>query len=365
MISLLRKVGIAGSGPAMQQVASVIAQVAATDLSVLVTGESGTGKELVARAIHENSRRAEGPLITVNCGAIPEGIFESEVFGHEKGAFTGADRQRKGMFELANGGTIFLDEIGEMPLFSQVKILRVLETGEFMRVGGQVPLNVNVRVVAATNRDLATEVQQGSFRQDLYFRLKAINIVLPPLRDRPEDIPDIVRHVITHFCQSNRMAEPQLRPEALERLQGHYWQGNVRELKNFVESLLIFSGGGAIDARLVDERLAQDGSSALLPVLRPMESQSEGSAMTPELLRQMFYFIQHELAEIKTLLSEQQEAQRLSRQELDLTQMTVEELERDHIREVLADHGGNRNLAARSLGISERTLYRKIRRYGL
>ncbi|MCA9785048.1 MAG: sigma-54-dependent Fis family transcriptional regulator, partial [Candidatus Cloacimonetes bacterium] len=225
-----------------------------------------------------------------------------------------ADRQRKGMFELANGGTIFLDEIGEMPLFSQVKILRVLETGEFMRVGGQVPLNVNVRVVAATNRDLATEVQQGSFRQDLYFRLKAINIVLPPLRDRPEDIPDIVRHVITHFCQSNRMAEPQLRPEALERLQGHYWQGNVRELKNFVESLLIFSGGGAIDARLVDERLAQDGSSALLPVLRPMESQSEGSAMTPELLRQMFYFIQHELAEIKTLLSEQQEAQRLSRQ---------------------------------------------------
>jgi transcriptional regulator with PAS, ATPase and Fis domain len=212
VIALLRKVGIAGSGPAMQEVASVVAQVAATDLSVLVTGESGTGKELMARAIHENSRRAGGPLITVNCGAIPEGLFESEVFGHEKGAFTGADRQRKGMFELADGGTIFLDEIGEMPLFSQVKILRVLETGEFMRVGGQIPLRVNVRVVAATNRELAREVQQGSFRQDLYFRLKAINIVLPPLRDRPEDIPEIVQAVITRFCQANGMPVPAVTP---------------------------------------------------------------------------------------------------------------------------------------------------------
>ena len=364
MIQLLRKVGIAGSGPAMQQVASVVSQVAATDLSVLITGESGTGKELVARAIHENSRRAGGPLITVNCGAIPEGIFESEVFGHEKGAFTGADRQRKGMFELADGGTIFLDEIGEMPLFSQVKILRVLETGEFMRVGGQQPLNVNVRVVAATNRELAREVQQGHFRQDLYFRLKAINIVLPPLRDRPEDIPEIVKAVITRFCQSSGLAEPVIRTEAMERLVSHYWQGNVRELKNFVESLLIFAGGGAIEGALVQDRLSREGSSALLPVLRPADT-GEAPAMTPELLGHMFFFIQKELAEIKAMLNEQEDQRRQTRQELDLTQMTVDELERDHIREVLIEHAGNRSRAARSLGISERTLYRKIRRHGL
>ncbi len=362
MIPVLAKAGIAGSGPAMQQVATVVNQVAPTDLSVLITGESGTGKELVARAIHEHSRRAEGPLVTVNCGAIPEGIFESEIFGHERGAFTGAERQRKGMFELAHGGTIFLDEIGEMPLFTQVKILRVLETGEFMRVGGQSPIRVDVRIVAATNRDLTREVADGRFRQDLYFRLKAVNILLPPLRERPEDVPELVRHFAESFCRVNRLPEPRFTPEALDSLSGHYWQGNIRELKNLVESLLILSDEVVVDKDRVQERLRQEGSSSNLPMLSPEPAQPE---IGPELLRQMFFFLQRELAEIKELVREQAEHSRQVHEQVDLSSMTVDELERDHIREVLAEHGGNRARAAHSLGISERTLYRKIRKYGL
>ncbi|MDP2359592.1 MAG: sigma-54 dependent transcriptional regulator [bacterium] len=363
MLEGLASVGMAGSGPAMQQVAALIRQVAPTELSVLVTGESGTGKELVARAIHENSRRAAGPLITVNCGAIPEGIFESEIFGHEKGSFTGADRQRKGMFELADGGTIFLDEIGEMPLFTQVKILRVLETGEFMRVGGQAVIRVNVRVVAATNRDLARESTRGRFRQDLFFRLKAITVQLPPLRERREDIPELARHFADRFCRANGLPTAEFSEEAMDLLSGHYWQGNVRELKNLVESLVILAGGRTIAAGLLRSRLLEEGSSPHLPVLRPVEE--ERPQISLELLQQMFFYLQRELAEIKALQREQLEQQRQVGEQFNLAAMSVDELERDHIREVLAEHGGNRLRAAHSLGISERTLYRKIRKHGL
>ena len=362
MLPVLASAGMAGSGPAMEQVAALIAQVAPTDLSVLITGESGTGKELVARAIHENSRRAGKPLVTVNCGAIPEGIFESEIFGHEKGSFTGADRQRKGMFELADGGTIFLDEIGEMPLFTQVKILRVLETGEFMRVGGQSTIKVDARVVAATNRDLAEEVAEGRFRQDLYFRLKAVNLLLPPLRERREDVPELAQVFAERFAEANRLPAPRFEPGAVQRLAGHWWQGNVRELKNLVESLVILSGDGRIGEELVAARLDGAGASRRLPALRPADEKPEVSL---ELLQQMFFYLQRELADIKGLLQEQAERQRQVSEEWDLASMTVDELERDHIREALADHGGNRSRAARSLGISERTLYRKIRKHGL
>jgi DNA-binding NtrC family response regulator len=362
MIPVLARAGIAGSGPAMEQVATLIGQVAATDLSVLVTGESGTGKELVARAIHENSQRATKDMITVNCGAIPEGIFESEIFGHERGSFTGAERQRKGMFELADNSTIFLDEIGEMPLFTQVKILRVLETGEFMRVGGQSPIKVNVRVVAATNRDLAVEVHEGRFRQDLYFRLKAVNVLIPPLRDRPEDIPELVSLLIKRFCEKNTLPISELTPEAMELLKGHYWQGNVRELKNFIESLLIISGSRILELNVVQERLQQQGSSPNLPVLSTQTQQPEFSL---EMLQQMFYYLQRELAEIKDMNRKLLDQQQQVHEQADLASMTVDELEHDHIREVLIEFGGNRGRAAASLGISERTLYRKIRKYGL
>jgi DNA-binding NtrC family response regulator len=364
MLPVLASVGMAGSGPAMQQVAALIAQVAPTELSVLITGESGTGKELVARAIHANSRRNAGALVTVNCGAIPEGIFESEIFGHERGAFTGADRQRKGMFELADGGTIFLDEIGEMPLFTQVKILRVLESGEFMRVGGQSTIRVDTRIVAATNRDLGAEVEAGRFRQDLYFRLKAVNLLLPPLRERREDIPELVESFALAFAEANRLPRPRFEDAALERLSAHWWRGNVRELKNFVESLVIFGGGGAVGDEQVRARLEQEGAGAgpRLPALRPLEERPE---IGVELLQQMFFYLQRELAEIKGLLHEQVEQQRQVAQNYDLASMSVDELERDHIREVLAEHGGNRARAARSLGISERTLYRRLRKHGL
>jgi len=363
MLEGLASVGMAGMGPAMEQVAALIRQVAPTDLSVLITGESGTGKELVARAIHSNSRRAGGPLITVNCGAIPEGIFESEIFGHEKGAFTGADRQRKGMFELADGGTIFLDEIGEMPLFTQVKILRVLETGEFMRVGGQSTIRVNVRVVAATNRDLAQESARGRFRQDLYFRLKAVAVHLPPLRERREDIPELAWTFATRFCQANGLPPAHFDQEALDLLSGHYWQGNVRELKNLVESLVIMAGGGPVDGRLLRSRLMAEGSSAHLPALRPAEE--ERPPLSLEMLQTMFYYLQRELGDIKSLLQQQIEQQRQVGDHYHLADMSVDELERDHIREVLAEHGGNRQRAARNLGMSERTLYRKIRKHEL
>ncbi len=363
MLEGLESVGMAGSGPAMLQVAALIRQVAPTDLSVLIMGESGTGKELVARAIHENSRRAAGPLITVNCGAIPEGIFESEIFGHERGSFTGAERQRKGMFELADGGTIFMDEIGEMPLFTQVKILRVLETGEFMRVGGQASVKVNVRVVAATNRDLALESTRGRFRQDLFFRLKAVAVLLPPLRERREDIPELARYFVARFCEANRLRRAEFEPAALDLLSAHYWQGNVRELKNLVESLVILAGGGPISAGLLRERLLEEGTSRHLPALRPPEE--DRPQLSLEMLQQMFFFLQRELAEIKTLVREQIEAQRQVGEQINLAALSVAELERDHIREVLADHGGNRARAAHSLGISERTLYRKIRRHQL
>ena len=362
MIPLLAQAGIAGNSPAMEQIATLIGQVADTDLSVLITGESGSGKELIARAIHDNSRRRKHRLVTVNCGAIPEGIFESEVFGHERGAFTGAERLRKGMFELADGGTIFLDEIGEMPLMTQVKILRVLETGEFMRVGGQTPLQVDVRVVAATNRDLAREVSRGQFRQDLYFRLKAISVQLPPLRERREDIPELVEYFARRFAESNDRGHVHFTPAAMEVLKDHYWQGNVRELKNFVESLLILSRGD-VDEQQVRGRLDLEGSSANLPALS--QAPVDEPELNLDLLRQMFFYLQHELSEIRQLLTEMHEEQRQVQQPLDLSSLTVDELEKEHIQEVLLEHGGNRARAAHALGLSERTLYRKIRKYGL
>ncbi|MDZ7358443.1 MAG: sigma-54 dependent transcriptional regulator, partial [candidate division KSB1 bacterium] len=235
----------------MRQIFETLQQVAPVDISVLIIGESGTGKELIARAIHQRSRRAAKPLIIVNCGAIPEGIMESELFGHERGAFTGAVSQRKGFFEMADGGTIFLDEIGEMPLNAQVKILRVLEGKEFTRVGSAEPKKVDVRIIAATNRELDQEVQNGSFRQDLYFRLHAVTIFVPPLRARKEDIPLLAKTFSDHFCAQNRIEFRGFDDSGLEALMEYHWPGNVRELKNVIESMIILEKGGKIDRAAV------------------------------------------------------------------------------------------------------------------
>ena len=321
MLEGLESVGMAGDGPAMQQVAALIRQVAPTDLSVLILGESGTGKELVARAIHENSRRAGGPLITVNCGAIPEGIFESEIFGHERGSFTGAERQRKGMFELADGGTIFLDEIGEMPLFTQVKILRVLETGEFMRVGGQTTVRVNVRVVAATNRDLAREAARGRFRQDLFFRLKAVAVQLPPLRERREDIPLLIDRFVARMNRLRDRAVAGIDQEALALLMGHSYPGNIRELENIIEHAFVLCGNDTIGIRHLPAGIV------ILPRGHVDQPVLAGGA-----------------ANLESAVSSTE------------TRVILEALERN---------GYNRRATAEELGMHTTTLFRRLRRLGL
>jgi formate hydrogenlyase transcriptional activator len=236
-----------GDSPALRRVREQIAQVAPTDSTVLVQGETGTGKELVARALHEQSARRERPLIKLNCAALPRELVESELFGHEKGAFTGAVQQRRGRFELADGGTLFLDEVGELSLEAQAKLLRVLQEREFERVGGSRSLRVDVRVVAATNRDLQGEVAAARFRADLYFRLAVFPIVIPPLRDRRDDIPRLLEHFVARTARRLGRAVDGVSPAFLERARDHDWPGNVRELENLVERALIMWRGGALD----------------------------------------------------------------------------------------------------------------------
>ena len=232
---LQKQSGIIGTSDGIRQVLDMIGQVAPVNISVLITGESGTGKELVAKAIHQSSKRNNDPLVVVNCGAIPEGIIESELFGHKKGSFTGAGEDRKGYFEEANKGTIFLDEIGETPLETQVKLLRVLESGEFMRVGEAKMRKTDVRIIAATNKDLRDLVKKGGFRQDLYFRLKTVTVHVPALRNRVEDIGPFVERFALEFTRSNDILYRGFMPDAVRVLKQYEWPGNVRELKNFVE----------------------------------------------------------------------------------------------------------------------------------
>jgi two-component system nitrogen regulation response regulator NtrX len=242
-----------GQSPAMERVYTLIDKAARTASKVLITGESGTGKELTARAIHLNSARAEGPFVTVNCAAVPESLIESELFGHEKGAFTDAKRARAGKFEQADGGTLFLDEVGDMSLMAQAKVLRVLQEGRVQRIGGQAPRDVAVRVVAATNKDLKAEIEAGTFRDDLYYRLNVIQIELPPLRARREDIPALARHFATQVSSQQGRAERSLTAGAIVELMSRPWPGNVRELRNVIERLVALSDGPEIDALAVQQ----------------------------------------------------------------------------------------------------------------
>ena len=253
-----QKAGIIGESEGINQVLEMVAQVANVDISVLINGESGTGKELVSKALHLGSKRASSDLVIVNCGAIPEGIIESELFGHKKGAYTDASDSRKGYFETANKGTIFLDEIGDMPLETQVKVLRVLESGEFMRVGDSVTKKTDVRVLAATNKDLGKLVKEGKFRQDLYYRLKTVTVNIPPLRKRKNDIRLLVDRFALQFSRSNNIKYKGFTPESIKEMHKHHWPGNVRELRNFVESILILQKGERITAEMVSNQLAGD-----------------------------------------------------------------------------------------------------------
>ena len=372
--SLKDERSILGISPAIQKIVEVIEQVAPTDLTVLITGESGVGKEVVAKAIHQASRRSAKPLITVNSGAIPEGIIESELFGHEKGSFTGASDQRRGYFELADGGTIFLDEIGELTLSAQVKFLRVLESGEFQRVGSSTMRRVDVRVIAATNKDLELEVRHGHFRGDLFFRVRSVNIHIPPLRERPEDIDVLFRAFVEEFSRKNGITFRGISDEAMTVLRTYRWPGNVRELRNIVESMILLERGKFLEADDIRKYLntyTPDSAERNLPV--PVGRSVEQAER--ELILRALLEIKGNIIELRDAVAEQSQSIATVkhgtgnpvevREHQEEQSLSLLDMEHKMITEALERYKGNRRVAARALNISERTLYRKIKEYGL
>ena len=380
--------GIIGNTEAIQEVLEMIVQVGPVDITVLITGESGTGKEKVAKSIHKSSKRTHEPLIIVNCGAIPEGIIESELFGHKKGAFTGAGDDRKGYFETANKGTVFLDEIGETPLETQVKLLRVLENGEFIRVGDSNTLHTDVRIIAATNKNLESLVKKGDFRQDLYYRLKTVSIHVPALRQRIEDLSLFVERFALEFTRTNDIVYRGFMPEAIRLMKQYNWPGNVRELKNFVESILVLEKGERVTSEMVERKLRPSLETVLQnPHLPVLVDQSPERVENELILRQLF-LLRQDVELIRKIMNEQARGNDTlhyineSVQDVPVTMeidsqvdtlirpdaigdMTLEDLEKEAIKRTLKFFNKNRRAAARSLGMSERTLYRKINDYGL
>jgi DNA-binding NtrC family response regulator len=386
---LKNRFGLVGASPKMLEIFRTILRVAPTDLNVLITGETGTGKEVVANAIHQLSKRKKYPFISVNCGAIPETLLESELFGHEKGAFTGAYEQRKGYFEVANRGTIFLDEIGEMPVGTQVKLLRVLETGEFNRLGSTEVRKVDVRVIAATNRILEEEIYRGTFRQDLFYRLKNLHIILPPLREHPEDIPLLAEHFAQKTCERLGIPYKGFAIDAVNFLRGLPWQGNVRELRNLIETIIQLEKTGFLSLDIVKKYIPpalpphivveQPKETSLLRI----ETAKEAQIGLEIVLRTLFELKKdvdlvkdalNELnSKIDSLNSNVLELKPNSYQIVDASDslsfdkdnLNLEEIEKNLISFALKKFKGNRRLTAKALGISERTLYRKINQYNL
>ena len=374
------ELGIVGSSPQIQQILETVRQVAATDITVLLIGESGVGKEVFAQAIHRLSRRSSNRIIAINCGAIPETLLESELFGHEKGAFTGAVESRKGLFEAASGGTIFLDEIGEMSLATQVRLLRVLEAFEFTRVGSTETRKANVRVIAATNRDLERDVQRGTFRQDLYYRLRSICIRIPPLREREEDIPLLIEHFNVIFSRALGTPPRTFTPEAIYILMEYHWPGNVRELKNFVERVITLERGEVITEEMALRHLdlprrphVADNPGAIvhLPGMTPEQAERE-------LIYRALIDLRNEVGSLKEMVQriagpppvEHVQRPALPAPQVDPIELLVrkedirlEDIERRLILAALKRFDGNRRHAANALGVSERTLYRKLSEY--
>jgi DNA-binding NtrC family response regulator len=384
---LQERTGIVGESSPIQEVLVKIEQMAPVSSTVLIQGESGTGKELVAKALHDLSPRRGEAFITVNCAALPETLLESELFGHEKGAFTGAAERRLGRFELADGGTIFLDEIGEIPLSTQVKLLRVLESRTFFRLGGTQSIKVNVRVIAATNRALREAVALGEFRDDLYYRLNVLNIYLPPLRERRGDIPILVRRFIREFAKAHDRQFRGIAPEAMQRLVTAPWPGNVRQLRNLIESMVVLAPGTEIRATDIPADVLE-GAGTLLPMrLSPSGQHGNGPGM------QEFEFILRSLVDLRLQIEEMRrriddgpqrvqvidlghhaqvhdlvselEQENGSQPVLYKSGMTMADVEKATIEAALKEYAGNRRRAAEVLGIGERTLYRKIKAYHL
>jgi two-component system nitrogen regulation response regulator GlnG len=336
-----------GEAPAMQDVFRAIGRLSQSQITVLITGESGTGKELVARALHRNSPRAQKPFIAINTAAIPKDLLESEFFGHERGAFTGAATQRKGRFEQADGGTLFLDEIGDMPADLQTRLLRVLQDGEFYRVGGVAPLRVDVRVVAATHQDLETLVREGRFREDLYHRLNVIRIRIPPLRERREDIPPLLNHFLARAAAELKTEPKRLRPEVLAQLRESAWSGNVREIENLCRWLTVMAPGQDIHLQDLPAELQPDAALKAAtnnPAATPPAPAAE--AQWPVVLRQWA-------------------TMKLAAGSDDLLGIATPEFERALIEVALAACGGQRQEAARRLGWGRNTLTRKIKELGI
>ncbi|HDL17728.1 MAG TPA: sigma-54-dependent Fis family transcriptional regulator [Bacteroidetes bacterium] len=369
---------ILGSSRVIRQIRETIHQVAPTNIPVLIEGESGTGKELVARALHRHSRRKDKTMFTVNCGAIPEGILESELFGHQKGAFTGAVEARKGYFEMARGSTLFLDEIGEMPLSTQVKVLRVLEEKEFMRVGGNTNYKADVRIVAATNKNLDKEVRAGNFRQDLYFRLNAVKITVPPLRDRVEDIPILVEKFQSEFTRENRIDFAGFTADAIELLHSQLWPGNVRELRNLVQSVIVLERGQKIDAQILSRHLKPEETTESR---FPVPTNKSVDQAERELIYRVLLELKSDVDQMKQLLFSQfmqpkslqewrpvnpehtiQQAEEVKPEE---EIKTMQEAGKELIVKTLKKTNWSKRKTAKLLNISERTLYRKINEYNL
>jgi len=403
--SIKNRFGIIGNSPALNYALQVATQVSNTDLTVLIMGESGVGKEVFSQIIHSLSSRKHNPFIAVNCGAIPEGTIDSELFGHEKGSFTGAVESRKGYFETVNGGTIFLDEIGELPLGTQARLLRVLETGEFIRVGSSKVHKTDVRVIAATNKDLLEQVHQGRFREDLYYRLSTVPIRVPALHERPEDIHLLFRKFSVDFAEKYKTAPIQLNEDAKNLLINYPWPGNVRELKNIAEQISVLSKDKNITAQELSHYL-QPIPENRLPVLVHHNGGSQDSFSNErEILYKLFFDMKKDVTELKKMffemmqnpeqvqnqglldqVKEHRSSERLQpvmyqsggkpaqpevlngdiQDHVEVEEsLNISDKERELIIKALKKHRGKRKDAALDLGISERTLYRKLKEYNI
>lgn len=398
------RLGIVGNAPALTAAIRRAIQVAPIDLSVLITGESGTGKEFFPQIIHNFSARKHNKYIAVNCGAIPEGTIDSELFGHEKGAFTGAVSSRKGYFEEADGGTIFLDEVAELPLTTQARLLRVLESGEFLKVGSSTVQKTNIRIVAATNVDMQKAVESGRFREDLFYRLSTVQITIPPLRDRGTDIVLLARRFAADFAERYRTPTITLDDSARHLLIAYRWPGNVRQLKNVVEQLSLFEAGNEVSAETVENYIPSN-ATVYTPTVAPRQESPHNYAAEREILFNMIFRLQHEIEDLRAAI-DNRSSKHIADEPVDVqpsgvitsggqslvkyhptvtelidrfpnaddtaanplppdTPATLEDTERETIRRSLERNSGRRKATARELNISERTLYRKIKEFGL
>lgn len=383
-----QRFGIIGNDRKLERAIDVALQVAPTDISILVVGESGTGKENIPKIIHQNSKRKHNPYIAVNCGAIPEGTIDSELFGHEKGSFTGAHDSRKGYFEAANGGTIFLDEVGELPMASQARLLRVLENGEILKVGSSKAYTTDVRIIAATNVNLPQAVKEGKFREDLFYRLNTISINLPPLRDRGNDIHLLFRKFAADFADQYNTPPVKLTDDAVEILKNYNWPGNIRQLMNFVAQLSVMEEERMITSSRLQEQLPNISTSGLVK----FEDKNKSDLSEREILYKVLFDMKRDLSELKKItfdlmqkegnteimqsvnpriFNENDENNFVLNQQNEPKTIEVEESlslfeqEKRLVEKSLLKHKGKRKDAAAELGISERTLYRKLKEFGL